>query len=44
MKNTFLNKKNMTWLILGVAFFFLIQLLIQVGIITPYYRVTMYWI
>lgn len=44
MKNTFLNKKNLTWLILGIAFFFLIQLLIQVGIITPYYRVTMYWI
>ena len=44
MKNTFLNKKNLTWLAIGIAFFLLVQVLITVGVISPFYRVTLYWI
>jgi len=44
MKNTFLNKKNLTWLAIGIVFFLVVQLLITVGVVTPFYRVTLYWI
>ena len=41
MKNLF-SKKNLIWLGLLIVFFFLVQFMIDVRIITPYYRTILY--
>ena len=43
MKNLF-SKTNILWAVLIVAFFFVIQFLMDIRIITPYYRSVLYWI
>lgn len=43
MKNLF-SKKNLIWLGMLIVFFFLFQFLIDVRIITPYYRTVLYGI
>lgn len=43
MKNLF-SKTNILWAVLLVAFFFLIQFLMDIRFITPYYRSVLYWI
>ena len=44
MKQTLLNKKNLTWLVIAIVIFVVVQLLIDARIISPYYRVTLFWI
>ena len=43
MKNLF-SKKNLIWLGLLIVFFFLVQFLIDIRVITPYYRTIVYWV
>lgn len=43
MKNLF-SKTNLIWALLLVGLFFLVQFLIDVRVITPYYRSVLYWI
>jgi branched-chain amino acid transport system permease protein len=44
MKQSLFNKKNLTWLVIAVVVFVVVQLLINARIISPYYRVTLFWI
>ncbi len=39
-----LTKRNLLWVIGLIGFFFLVHFLIEVRIITPYYRSILYWI
>ena len=43
MKNLF-SKTNILWAVLLIVFFFFIQFLMDIRIITPYYRSVLYWI
>mgnify|MGYP001050637113 CR=1 FL=1 len=38
------SKKNLLWVLFAIGVFILIQVLIQMRIITPHYRFMMYWI
>jgi branched-chain amino acid transport system permease protein len=43
MKNLF-SKTNLLWALLLVGLFFLVQFLMDIRVITPYYRSVLYWI
>ena len=44
MKSGLLSKKNLIWAGVALAIFALIQVAIMLKIISPFYRVTLYWI
>lgn len=39
-----LSKQNLLWLVVIVAFYFFMAFLIDIRVITPYYRTVLYWI
>lgn len=44
MKAGLLSKKNIIWALVAVAIFVLVYVAIELRIISPYYRVTLFWI